>query len=189
MLIRNSSKIRSSKIIDKDFYFNRRRFFKIAGGVIGNSIFLPNLVSAKPNLKKLTHITKTNWGKSLNVSSYNAITSHNNFYEFGTDKSDPKNNSHTLKPKPWSLKVSGHAHKTGVFNLEDILKVHQLEERIYRMRCVEAWSMVIPWVGIPLGKIIEKFEPTSKAKFVAFKGLLDTKTSNITLAIYGGIKN
>ena len=95
-------------------------------------------------------------------------TTYNNYYEFGTDKSDPARNSGRFKAEPWSVEIAGHAAKTGRYTLEDLLKPHALEERIYRLRCVEAWSMVIPWVGIPLGDVLKRFEPTSQAKYVAF---------------------
>ena len=95
-------------------------------------------------------------------------TSYNNYYEFGTDKSDPARNSGRFKPEPWSVEIAGHAERTGRYALEDLLAPHALEERIYRLRCVEAWSMVIPWVGIPLGDVLKRFAPTSQAKYVAF---------------------
>ena len=107
------------------------------------------------------------------VNSFQDITTYNNYYEFGTGKSDPAANAHTLKTSPWSVQVSGEAAKTGTFTLEDILKPHSLEERIYRHRCVEAWSMVIPWVGFPLADLVKRFEPTSNAKFVQFVSLAD----------------
>ncbi len=108
-------------------------------------------------------------------NTYEDITSYNNFYEFGTDKSDPKTNAATLQPRPWSVAVTGEAEVTGNFTLEDILKPHALEERIYRFRCVEAWSMVMPWVGFPLGDLLKRFKPTSKAKYVEFTTLMDPK--------------
>jgi sulfoxide reductase catalytic subunit YedY len=107
------------------------------------------------------------------VNSYEDITTYNNYYEFGTDKDDPAANAHTLKTSPWSVQVTGAAAKTGTYTLEDILEPHALEERIYRMRCVEAWSMVVPWVGFPLGDLLKRFEPTSQAKYVQFFTLAD----------------
>jgi len=104
---------------------------------------------------------------------YAKATSYNNFYEFGTDKDDPARNAGILRPHPWSVPIEGEAEITGKFTLEDILKPHALEERIYRMRCVEAWSMVIPWVGFPLSDLLMRFKPTSKARFVAFTTLFD----------------
>ena len=101
------------------------------------------------------------------------VTSYNNFYEFGTGKADPAANAHTLRPQPWWVEVGGEAEVTGSFTLEDMLKPHTAEERIYRLRCVEGWSMVIPWLGIPLADVLRRFKPTSKAKYVAFTTLSD----------------
>jgi sulfoxide reductase catalytic subunit YedY len=107
------------------------------------------------------------------VNSFEDITTYNNYYEFGTGKSDPAANAHTLKTDPWSVQVTGEAARTGTYTLEDILAPHALEERIYRLRCVEAWSMVIPWVGFQLGDLLKRFEPTSQAKYVQFFTLAD----------------
>jgi sulfoxide reductase catalytic subunit YedY len=106
-------------------------------------------------------------------NTYEEITSYNNFYEFGTDKSDPAANAKSLRPSPWSVAIDGEAEVKGSFALEDLLKPLTFEERVYRMRCVEAWSMVIPWVGFPLADLIKRFKPTSKAKYVAFTTLQD----------------
>jgi sulfoxide reductase catalytic subunit YedY len=108
-------------------------------------------------------------------NSYKDITTYNNYYEFGTDKSDPAQYSQGFRPQPWKVTVSGEAEVSGSYTLEDILKPHPLEERIYRLRCVEAWSMIVPWVGFPLGDLLKRFKPTSKAKFVEFKTLYDPK--------------
>jgi sulfoxide reductase catalytic subunit YedY len=110
-------------------------------------------------------------GESL--TPYDDVTSYNNFYEFGMDKRDPSTQSGDFKSDPWSVEISGEVAKPGVYNLEDILKPHDLEERIYRLRCVEAWSMVIPWTGFPLAELIKQFEPTSKAKYVEFETIID----------------
>ncbi len=112
------------------------------------------------------------WSLSESPNSREDITTYNNFYEFGTDKGDPARLADRFRPQPWSVAISGEAEVTGTFTLEDILKPHALEERIYRLRCVEAWSMVIPWVGFPLGDLIKRFRPTSRAKYVAFKTVL-----------------
>jgi sulfoxide reductase catalytic subunit YedY len=107
------------------------------------------------------------------LSRYQDATAYNNFYEFGTDKEDPAANAHTLRVRPWSVVVEGELAKPGTLDIDALLKAYPLEERIYRLRCVEAWSMVIPWVGIPLGPVLERFSPTSQAKFVAFETLVD----------------
>jgi methionine sulfoxide reductase catalytic subunit len=106
---------------------------------------------------------------------FDSVTTYNNFYEFGTSKSDPVRNAHTLKPRPWTLTIEGECSKPQTLDIDDLTKLFALEERIYRMRCVEAWSMVIPWLGFPLGKLLERVQPTSKAKFVAFTTLHDTE--------------
>jgi sulfoxide reductase catalytic subunit YedY len=100
-------------------------------------------------------------------------TSYNNFYEFGTGKGDPARHAATLRPAPWSVDIAGHAEVTGRFTLEDLVKPHPREERVYRLRCVEGWSMVIPWLGFPLGDLIKRFKPTSQARYVAFTTLAD----------------
>lgn len=108
-------------------------------------------------------------------NSFEDISHYNNFYEFGLDKSDPAANAGSLRTRPWSVTIAGEAARTGTYTLEDILRPHALEERTYRHRCVEAWSMVIPWVGFPLADLLRRFEPTSRAKYVEFTTLLDPK--------------
>ena len=110
------------------------------------------------------------------ITEYKDATSYNNFYEFGTDKSDPLKNAHTLKTSPWSVEVDGLVKKPAKYALEDLLKLSAQEERIYRLRCVEGWSMVIPWIGYSLAKLVEKVEPLGGAKFVEFVTLADPKT-------------
>jgi sulfoxide reductase catalytic subunit YedY len=105
-------------------------------------------------------------------STFREITTYNNFYEFGTDKSDPAAYSGDFKPKPWTVRIDGHVKKEADVQLEDLLKPFAVEDRIYRMRCVEGWSMVIPWRGIPLASILKRVEPTSKARYVAFQTVL-----------------
>jgi sulfoxide reductase catalytic subunit YedY len=109
------------------------------------------------------------------LTPYEDATSYNNFYEFGTDKSDPAQNAHTLKPRPWALSIEGEVNKPLKLGLDDLLKLGAMEERIYRLRCVEGWSMVIPWVGYSLSALIQKAEPNSRAKFVEFISLADPK--------------
>jgi sulfoxide reductase catalytic subunit YedY len=104
-------------------------------------------------------------------NSYEDITSYNNFYEFGIDKGDPKQHVGSLKTRPWSVALEGHIAKPATYHLEDLVKPHALEERVYRLRCVEAWSMVVPWIGFPLADLINRVEPTSQAKFVEFTTL------------------
>ncbi len=170
---RNASDAHESEVTPKELFLNRRSFMAAAAAAGGTA-----LLPAFPNDARaaFTNLTKNPKFQTLEKpTTLDGITSHNNFYEFGTGKTDPKKNAHTLKPRPWSVEIAGHAAKTGTFDLDDILKPHGLEERIYRLRCVEAWSMVIPWVGFPLGDLIKRFEPTSKAKYVAFETLVDTE--------------
>lgn len=131
--------------------------------------------SAGSGLRELDNVTKATPAYQVDdaTSSYSDVTGYNNFYEFGTGKRDPAKNAHTLRTEPWSIVVDGETAKPGKVNLEDILKPATLEERIYRFRCVEAWSMVVPWVGIPLADVIKRFEPTSKARYVSFETLVD----------------
>ncbi len=106
---------------------------------------------------------------------YKDVTTYNNFYEFGTDKSDPAENAHTLRPRPWSIAVEGEVKRPRTIDIDTLLGWFPLEQRIYRMRCVEAWSMVIPWLGFPLAELVKRLEPTEKAKYIEFTTLLDPK--------------
>ena len=176
MLIKwkKASDVKSWEITKKEIFLNRRKFIQSAAAASGVAL-LPSFIetSQAATGKKFTNLHKTKSGEVEKPTSFKAITSHNNFYEFGTGKTDPSENADTLKPHPWTVEVAGHAAKTGTFDYEDLIKPHRLEERIYRMRCVEAWSMVIPWVGVSLADIIKRLEPTSKAKYVAFETLVD----------------
>jgi len=167
-----SARIASSEITPEAVYLERRRLLQaaVALGVVGLGTALAEDTEAVGSEQKSLQYTR-NARYSLNepANSYKDITTYNNFYEFGSDKGDPAANSGRFKPTPWSVTVAGEAEVTGTFTLEDILKPHALEERIYRLRCVEAWSMVIPWVGVPLANVLKRFKPTSKAKYVAFK--------------------
>ncbi len=183
MLIRNmhTYDVKSSEITPKSAYFSRRRLLKsLAGGsavVAFGPYALNNNTSAAtkiPNLKQ-TKWTLKSLGESVKLTSYDDITSYNNFYEFGTSKGDPKRNARLLKTRPWTIIVDGHTENPGRYAFEDLVKFDQLEERVYRFRCVEAWSMVVPWVGIPLANIIRKLGPTSNAKYIAFETLADSK--------------
>jgi sulfoxide reductase catalytic subunit YedY len=117
----------------------------------------------------MNNIGKSPLSTSAAPNSFDDISHYNNFYEFGTDKGDPALYSGDFKPQPWKVTIDGEAELTGAFDYDDIVKPHPLEERIYRLRCVEAWSMVVPWVGFPLGDLLKRFKPTSKAKYVSFE--------------------
>jgi methionine sulfoxide reductase catalytic subunit len=175
MLIRkptpgDSAGILPSDITPRATYLNRRQLLEgaVAAGLIG---IAPLARASAPPLSKLQFKHNDAFSTDEKQNSFEDITSYNNYYEFGTDKGMPAANSGDFKPSPWTLTVSGESEITGKFALEDILKAHPLEERVYRMRCVEAWSMVIPWVGMPLASVLKSFRPTSKAKYVAFKSV------------------
>ncbi|MEM7500951.1 MAG: protein-methionine-sulfoxide reductase catalytic subunit MsrP [Pseudomonadota bacterium] len=170
--------IKPSEITSQTNYLNRRELLGAVGAIAGGTLAGGPALSAvipEGELAKLPDVTPSDYSTDETPNSYDDITTYNNFYEFGTRKDDPFRYSRDFEPRPWSIEVSGHAELTGTFDLEDFVKPHALEERIYRMRCVEAWSMVIPWVGIPLAKIIERFKPTSNAKYVYFETLHDQR--------------
>ena len=175
MLIKKPSDIRSSEITSERAYFNRRQFMLAASGAVvgaGVGFGAADRSAAQSNGgTAFEGLTKSSFSTTEDLNSFEEITTYNNFWEFGIDKDDPSENAHHLTTKPWSVKVEGHCHKPAEYTLEDILKPHPLEERIYRLRCVEAWSMVIPWVGFPLSALLNRFEPTSQAKFVEFTTL------------------
>jgi sulfoxide reductase catalytic subunit YedY len=173
MRYRQSIRIRPSEITPQSGYLSRREL--LAGGLAAGALLAVPASAREPAGPKLTFTRNATLSVADAPNSYEDIATYNNFYEFGTDKSDPAANAHALRTEPWSVTIAGEAEVTGKFTLEDILKPHALEERIYRLRCVEAWSMVIPWVGFPLSHLIRRFKPTSKAKYVAFKTLFDPK--------------
>jgi sulfoxide reductase catalytic subunit YedY len=172
MLIRKPADILSSEITPESVYLNRRELLAAAG--LAGTALLPEAVLAEDipaKYQRLKNIQKSEFSAKAEPTSFADVTTYNNFYEFGTDKTDPATSSGSFKPQPWSVTIDGEAEVTGSFTYEDILKPHTLEERIYRMRCVEAWSMVVPWVGFSLGDLLQRFKPTSKAKYVAFETL------------------
>jgi sulfoxide reductase catalytic subunit YedY len=175
MLIRKPADIRPSEITSEQNYLNRRDFIR-AGSIAGASLLAGTAFGAvvpEGERAKLPDVGKSSFSTIETPNSYEDITTYNNYYEFGTGKEDPYRNARDFEPRPWSITVDGHAEKTGTFHFEDFMKPFDLEERIYRMRCVEAWSMVIPWVGISLADVVKHFQPTSSAKYVAFETLDD----------------
>ncbi len=173
MLIRRPADIAPSEITSESAYLNRRQFMK-QGALLGAGLGLG--LPAQAGLQPDDEVTPEK-----------IVTSYNNFYEFGTDKSDPARYAHELTTDPWTVTVSGKAKKTGKFAFEDIIKGLDVEERIYRFRCVEAWSMVVPWNGIPLKKILEQFEPTGDAKYVEMKTLVRPAEMRGQRAIFSSI--
>src|SRR5260370_5724531 len=171
MLIRKPPEFRYSQITAKELYLSRRKFLGAGAAAIGllatsRSIFAGD---------KLSGISKSPLSITEKPTPFDAITHYNNFYEFGSDKEDPSANSGNFRTSPWTLKVEGEVAKPTVFDYDGLFKIAPLEERIYRMRCVERWSMVIPWVGFPLNALLKQCEATSKAKYVAFESFYDKK--------------
>ena len=154
-------RIPSSEITPKGTYLNRRSFMAAAGGAA--------LLPALPALAEKLTVKPGPYGTTEPQTLKDTVTSYNNFYEFGTNKGDPASNSAKFKPRPWTLEVGGMVAKPQTFDLDKLIADIPLEERIYRMRCVEAWSMVIPWDGFPLAALLDKVEPLGSAKYVAFE--------------------
>ena len=181
MLIKRPSDILPSEITPRSVFRNRRQFMRDTAGLATAAMFGGGLSLLGPRPAgaiatdgnatgtKLEGVVETDYRVDDELTPYDDITSYNNFYEFGTDKRDPKRHSGDFRPHPWTVQVLGECEKPGEYHYEDIVAPHRLEERIYRLRCVEAWSMVIPWVGIPLGAVLTRFAPTSKAKYVGFR--------------------
>jgi len=176
MLIRRSPDIQPSEITDHASFLGRRDFMRtaaglgLAGGLCGVGLGKSGTVHAAT---KLSGVTKSTYSVNETLTPLEAITSYNNYYEFGTDKPDPAAYAGKLKTRPWQVKIEGEVGKPKTYDIEDLLKLAPLEERVYRMRCVEGWSMVIPWVGFPLAALIKRADPTGNAKFVEFVTLLD----------------
>ena len=164
MLIRRDPDIRSSEITPESLYFGRREFIAAASAAAAGMAVPRALRAAVPARRA-----------DDKPNSYEDITHYNNFYEFGTDKEDPARNAGSLRTRPWKVEVAGLVAKPGSYDLDDLLRGQTIEERIYRHRCVEAWSMVIPWNGFPLRNLINRFQPTSRARFVEFTTLLDPR--------------
>ncbi len=159
----------ASEITPRDVFLNRRSF--IAGGVSAVALAASASNAFAQDAQKLEAVP-SKFSTDEKQNSFEDITSYNNFYEFGTDKSDPHRYANQLVTRPWTIKVGGLVNKPGEVGIEDLLTGYTLEERIYRMRCVEGWSMVIPWVGIPLASLIDKFDVQGSAKYVAFETLV-----------------
>ena len=167
MLILDQKDISENEITDESIYNNRRKFMKTAAG-IGIAA-----VSGLPIVQANAKSVVSPYSTDEKPTDYKDITSYCNFYEFGTGKSDPAKNAHTLVTSPWDVLVEGECENPGKYNLEDLLKPVTVEERVYRFRCVEGWSMVIPWMGFPLADLIKRMQPTSKAKYVYFETLFN----------------
>ena len=176
MLIRRPLDIRESEVTEERLYLNRRQFIQRAatlGASLGLAAAASPLISCGTDLDAAGDASAGRSAQQEKLTPYEDVTTYNNFYEFGTGKGDPAKHAHTLVTRPWTISVEGECNKPGVYDIDDILKRYPAEERIYRLRCVEAWSMVIPWLGFPLADFITDLEPTSHAKFVEFTTLYD----------------
>ena len=183
--MRRPIQVKSSEITDESTYLKRRSLLKFAA--LG-PLSIPALAGTRQVVRhegaqqgtapgwlieQLAAAKPGRFSSRETVTPYEYATQYNNFYEFGTDKGDPYKNAQGFRTDPWTVEIAGEAEVTGSFTLEDILAPHDLVERIYRLRCVEAWSMVVPWVGFPLADLIKRFRPTSRAKYVRFETLFD----------------
>ncbi|GEC95072.1 protein-methionine-sulfoxide reductase catalytic subunit MsrP [Zoogloea ramigera] len=173
MLIRRTADILPSEITPPDVYRSRRNFLAQAGGLTAAAA-LP--MASAHAATAFGPLAASPLSTTETPTSRRAVTTYNNFYELGTDKSDPAENIHRLKPSPWTLRIEGLVNKPRSLGIDELLKLVPPEERIYRMRCVEGWSMVIPWVGIPLGSLLKLVEPQGSAKYVEFVSHYDRAT-------------
>ena len=179
MLIKRPHDIKSSEITPKELYLNPRQFILAASTTLMFGAAAVKGGNAAPkNMepgKKLTDIRKSPFSTTVRLNSFTDITTYNNFYELGTDKGDPAANAKYLITRPWTVTVEGEVKRAKTYDIDELMRLAPLEERIYRLRCVEAWSMVIPWVGFPLSALIKLAEPSGKAKFIQFVTLYDPK--------------
>lgn len=179
MLIKRPDDIKPSEITPQEIYLKRREFIGLSsalalGAAFPGSLITPAAHAGGTKLSGYSPASKTPpYGTDEELTPYNDVTRYNNFYEFSTDKEGPARLAKNFRSRPWTVTVEGEVGKPGVYNLDDFIKPHALEERIYRLRCVEAWSMVIPWIGVPLRDVIKRLEPTSRAKYVEFTTLYD----------------
>lgn len=196
MLFKKASDIPSSEITEERLYLKRREFIQLGAGLAGaaaggllaacgngalDAAASPNAAPQSP----IEGIGKKMVTTTEPLNKFEEITGYNNFYEFGTNKGDPAKYAGQLKTSPWTVKIDGHCNKPGDYGLDDLIKTAELEERVYRLRCVEGWSMVIPWVGIPLAAVIKRADPTPKATFVEMQTLV--RPSEMPGLPYGGI--
>ena len=179
MLIKKAEDIRSSEITPRQLYVNRRAFLAqaaMAGTVIAAGVGLREAISPSNTVfagNKIDGIKKSSFSTTETVTPYNDVTHYNNYYEFGTEKTDPAEMAKSFRPRPWKVKIDGLVEKKMELDVDEIIKMAPAEERIYRHRCVEAWSIVVPWVGFSLSELIKRVKPTNKAQYVEFTTLLD----------------
>jgi sulfoxide reductase catalytic subunit YedY len=191
MLIRKVPDLTYADVTPRSVYLDRRKFLRAMGivgaaAVAGKGLFelaLPSDIAFAAT--KFTGLVKSPFSTTEKQNSFEDVTHYNNFYEFGTDKGDPAKNAQNFKTSPWTISVEGEVAKPRKFTMDEVLKVAPFEERIYRHRCVEAWSIVVPWIGFSFSNIINLVEPTAKAKFVAFESYFDPR--QMPQAKYAGI--
>jgi sulfoxide reductase catalytic subunit YedY len=171
MLIRRAPDIPTREITDERCYRTRRDFLRSSAGVVAAGIVGPSVLAACG--QRDAEAAETSGSPEDELTPYEDVTSYNNFYEFGTDKRDPSRRGGSLRLRPWTVAVEGEVNKPGVYDVDELIGLFPPEERVYRLRCVEAWSMVIPWMGFPLAKLLDRVEPTGQAKYVEFTTLLD----------------
>ena len=178
MSLRDALRIPSRDITDEAVYQDRRRLLQ-ALSLAPAALGLSGCAGAEPPPPPKVTVTpeqaRQGFRTNETLTRYEDVTSYNNFYEFGTDKTDPSKAAKTLRTRPWAVKVSGECDKPGTLDLDALLKGLTPEERVYRLRCVEGWSMVIPWTGVPLGEVLKRFAPNAKARYVSFTTLADPK--------------
>ncbi len=171
MLIKRPSDIQSSEITPPAVWKRRRELLQASVALALGGLPASALFASEP----IADVKPSRYSTDEKPTSLEYVTSYNNFYELGTDKTDPKRNAKQLQTRPWSVVVDGECDAPGEIGIEDILSAYTQEERIYRLRCVEAWAMVIPWVGFPLGDLLRRYKPRANAKFVAFETVYDPK--------------
>ena len=171
MLIRRAPRFTSNDITDETLYLNRRQWMVGAAALV----LMPGQSPAEAAPQGQPLKAARNEALSLKEppTKFESATTYNNFYEFGVNKDDPARLAATLKPRPWTIQVDGLVHKPKTYDVDELIRLHPLEERVYLLRCVEAWSMVIPWIGFPLAALLKRVEPTGQAKYVEFTTLLD----------------
>src|SRR2546429_6426496 len=174
MLIRRAPRFTASEITDPTLYLSRR---ELISGAAAALVLAPGLgeaaTPAPPALQALSATRHAAFSLTEPLTKVEAATTYNNFYEFGVNKDDPARLAHTLKPRPWTVQVDGLVHKPKTYDIDELFRLFPVEERVYALRCVEGWSMVIPWIGVPLASLLKPAEPTAQAKYVEFVTLLD----------------
>jgi methionine sulfoxide reductase catalytic subunit len=179
MLIKKAEDIRSSEITPKNLYLNRRKFLAgaaMAGAAAAIGVGLKETIAPTTTVfagNKIDGIKKSSFSTTETVTPYKDVTHYNNYYEFGTEKDEPAELAKNFRPRPWKVKIEGQVEKKQELDIDTILKMAPPEERIYRHRCVEGWSIVVPWIGFSLSELIKRVNPTSKAKYVEFTSLFD----------------